>query len=169
MSAVISACGKYRYTLDRQWGPANDAQCDKGMLLWVMLNPSTADAEKDDNTIRRCINYSKAWGYSGLMVGNLYAFRATNPIDMFDAKDPVGPDNDRWIDVMAKHSERIIAAWGGAGSSHRRDAVLDRLRRFGVVYSLGTTVDGSPRHPLYLKKWLLPRVYAPIHEHRGAA
>ena len=159
MSAVISTCGLYRYSLMRHWPKTDDALCDKQLLLWVMLNPSTADSTTDDKTIRRCIGYSKAWGYCGLLVANLYAFRATSPLEMFDAKDPVGPENNRWIDLLPKQAEHIVAAWGGAGNSYHRERVLRRLMDFGTVYCLGTTVDGSPKHPLYLPKNLTPKIY----------
>ena len=140
--AVVSPDGVYRYRLSRTW----DAR--KLPLVWIMLNPSTADAEVDDPTIRRCISFSKREGAGGLEVLNLFALRATDPKKLRQVSDPVGPDNDRWIrGVLAPHS-RVIAAWGEHGKYLGRDfAVLKNLREMGVkIECLGD----KPRHPLYI-------------------
>lgn len=89
-TAGISECGTYRYWLCREWSPGLDS------LVWLMLNPSTADATQDDPTIRRCMGFARRWGYGGITVVNLYAYRATNPRDLLTAADPVGPENDRY-------------------------------------------------------------------------
>lgn len=104
MSAKISDCGQYRYTLTRGDAPR---------LCFVMLNPSTADATLDDPTIRRCLGYAKREGCAGLEVLNLYALRATNPADLWKHHDPVGPDNDRELYWAASRYMRMVAAWGG--------------------------------------------------------
>ncbi len=90
-SAVLSECARYRYRLDRAWERDDHGL---GTVTWVMLNPSTADADVDDPTIRRCIGFSKAWGYNALTVVNLFAWRATSPRDLCAVEDPVGPDNE---------------------------------------------------------------------------
>lgn len=152
MSAVISGCGRYRYLLDRAWG--NSAP----VLLYVMLNPSTADAEIDDPTIRKCVGFAKRLGFERLRVANLYAFRATKPKALPMADNPVGIENDAYLGHSIATAERVIVAWGGHKlpirwrySKARR--VEDFLRVAGpnqLLECLGTCGDGSPRHPLML-------------------
>jgi hypothetical protein len=145
--AVISNGGKYRYTLTRWWRTG-----DQGMILWVMLNPSTADADKDDNTIRRCISFSRLWGYEAMTVVNLYAYRATKPTELWDrakqGKDIIGPKNDRWILKEAYHAQRIVVAWGNNADFHRPKVVRKLLGK-KKLYCLGTTASGHPLHPLH--------------------
>jgi hypothetical protein len=145
--ATISPCGLYRYSLWRKWkqGP---------MCVFVGLNPSTADATLDDPTIRRCIGFAKSWGFSGLMMLNLFAYRATDPGDMKAAADPVGPDNDDALHFASTNTTTVIAAWGAHGMFKGRDkqvrAMLPRL------HYLRLTKDGHPGHPLYLPASLRP-------------
>jgi hypothetical protein len=110
VSAIISADGRYRYRLGRRWadGPA---------VLWIMLNPSTADAEQDDPTIRRCIAFSKQFHYGALWVGNLYAFRSTDPDALWGlgASAARGPENASHLSAMGAECQQIIAAWGVSG------------------------------------------------------
>lgn len=146
--AAISPCGQYRYWLSREWAPS-----DRMPLMWIMLNPSTADAEIDDPTIRRCIAFSKEWGYGSMRVGNLFAFRATNPRDLFDAPDPVGPQNAYHLNRSASTSAAIVCAWGGhwmASNGIAKD-ILRRIVQPGGLWCLGRTKSGAPRHPLYVK------------------
>ena len=141
-SAVIDATGMYRYSLSRKWS-------DGDMVAWVMLNPSTADASVDDPTIRRCISFSKSWGYGGLTVVNLYAYRATNPDALKAAIDPIGPEHGVHFMRALHASSLIIAAWGAC-----RHAQIDHVRPWLAqrdIQCLGVTTDGSPRHPLYVK------------------
>lgn len=142
--AVISECGKYRYRLYREWGRA-----EKKPLLWIMLNPSTADANVDDPTIRRCIGFSKVWGYGALWVGNLYAFRSTDPacLRYMGATEAHGPDNDRHLLAMSSESARIVCAWGAPGGTRVPLTLLSP----GGLWCLGKTKHGAPRHPLYVK------------------
>ena len=153
-NAIISDCGTYRYRLDRDWATLTGA----GTVLWIMLNPSTADATKDDPTIRRCINFTKAWGYAGLIVGNLFALRATDPRAIGKHGDSVGPENDRYLKEMAKlpYVGRIVAAWGAHAPSYRAAMVCDMLRPHSDIHCLGINMDGSPRHPLYLPSSTVP-------------
>lgn len=151
-SANISDCGKYRYTLSREWDSSRPT------VLFVCLNPSTADASKDDPTIRRLVGFAKQWGYGKLWVANLFAFRATKPEDMKAARDPIGPKNDfliQRLDEMASLSGGItVAAWGAHGNHlNRAEEVLKLLRD---PYHLGLTKGGQPRHPLYLPKNVVP-------------
>jgi len=142
-NAVISPCGRYRYRLSRSWEP------QRLPLVWIMLNPSTADAEIDDPTIRRCIAFSKREGAGGLEVLNLFALRATNPSALRSADDPIGPDNDQWIrEVLHPHS-RCVCAWGAFPAWDRVAAVMDLARGINFL-CLGRTAAGHPKHPLYI-------------------
>ncbi|OHE90058.1 MAG: hypothetical protein A2213_00065, partial [Lysobacterales bacterium RIFOXYA1_FULL_68_6] len=147
-AAELSPCGLYRYTLRRTWDRSVSA------VVFVGLNPSTADAERDDPTLRRCVSFARAWGYGGVVMVNLFAFRATDPKDMKRARDPVGVFNDGYISEQAQAAGCVVAVWGAGGRHLNRDlAVMRLLRACGVKpLCLGTTNDGSPRHPLYLPK-----------------
>lgn len=149
MSAVISLCGLYRYELRRVLAGDGDGQC-----VFVMLNPSTADAETDDPTVRRCINFAHLWGCSELVVVNLFAFRASSPKDMMAASDPVGPENDRYIALANESARMVVCAWGARGGWRGRDNEVLRVINAGPasqLMSLGFTKDGQPRHPLYVR------------------
>lgn len=145
--ALVSPCGLYRYWLTRTWDQSRPPAC------FVMLNPSTADAERDDPTVRRCVGFAKRWGWGGLAVVNLFAFRATSPKDLKRAQEPVGPDNDRHLLEFARRAGVAVAAWGAHGAHlGRAREVVALLRGAGVaLHCLGTTADGSPRHPLYVR------------------
>lgn len=146
--AVLSDCGTYRYELIRRW----DVTLPR--VGWIMLNPSTADAEQDDPTIRRCIGFAKSWGYGGIVVRNLYALRATDPRALWNHPSPVGPDNDSYL-LDAVDDLVTVCAWGAHG--RRGDAVINALSDAGAaLYHLGLTKAGKPRHPLYLKGDLTP-------------
>jgi hypothetical protein len=144
MTAIISACGTYRYRLERTWSTSPK-------VAFIMLNPSTADAEKDDPTIRRCVSFAKSWGYGGLIVGNLFALRSTDPKALISAPDPIGPDNDAHLRAIALCAERVVCAWGAHGSHHNRDKHVTRLFKLQhELASLGVTGKGQPKHPLYI-------------------
>jgi hypothetical protein len=147
-SATLSNDRKYRYTLWRSW------EYEKGYIIFIGLNPSTADETEDDPTIRRCIGFTKAWGYGSLCMINLFAFRATNPVDMLTESDPVGPENDTYLFDVCKQSRLIIAAWGTNGGYLRRDKEVIQL--IPNLYYLRLTKQGFPSHPLYLPKDLKP-------------
>ena len=161
--AVLSPCGTYRYSLSRRWaeGPP---------LVVCMLNPSTADAEDDDPTIRRCVAFAKRDGFAALEVVNLFAFRATDPKAMWAAeragRDVVGPENNDAIDQAASRASSgyVVAAWGRQPKAVRRvrsvvAMLANRARNVGMpvladpveLMAWGTTLDGDPRHPLYLR------------------
>jgi hypothetical protein len=144
-SAVMSKCGLYRYRLDRRWG-------DGPTCGFIMLNPSKADADVDDPTIRRCIGFARREGCGALMVGNLFAFRATNPEVMADAEDPFGPENRHFLMNMVERVDGpLIAAWGSHWMAD--DAVSEWVRSAGGsrLLCLGRTKVGAPRHPLYVR------------------
>ena len=146
-TATLSPCRTYRYSLTREWG--------RGLaVLFVGLNPSTADETMDDPTIRRCISFARDWGYARLHMANLFAFRATEPRDMKNASDPVGPENDRHLLALANDSALTVAAWGVHGTfGGRHNAVRGMLPR---LHYLRLTKDGHPGHPLYLPGTLKP-------------
>jgi hypothetical protein len=162
MSELIRRCEfspgrEYRYTLWREWdcdyltGCADDLPHIKEYVMFIGLNPSTADETKDDPTIRKCIGFSKRWGYGALCMANLFAYRATNPKVMKAQADPIGPENNRWLVSCARGAGIVVAAWGKDGRHNSRAAVV-----FGLVaavketYCLRQNKDGTPEHPLYV-------------------
>lgn len=145
---IFSPCRKYRYTLWREW-PGGE-----GYAMFLCLNPSTADEIQDDPTVRRCINYAKAWGYAGFFMMNIFAYRATDPRDMKAVADPVGPDNDKHLLRVASGAGVVVAAWGTHGTHNGREAEI--LKLIPTLHCLKLTKDNHPAHPLYLKKELVP-------------
>jgi hypothetical protein len=150
-SAELSPCGTYRYKLTRRWGSGP-------LLPFIMLNPSVADADIDDPTIRRCIAFAHREKYSGIMVVNLFAYRATEPDELLEADDPHGPDNWHHLGKMFAYAVRndvpVVCAWG----SNRiiRQSLVQRVMELGEeagTVCLGTTLrEGNPRHPLFVDK-----------------
>jgi hypothetical protein len=146
-ATVFSEDRVYRYQLWRQQFHALH------YVLFIGLNPSTADETKDDPTIRRCVGFTNSWGYGALCMANLFAFRATNPKVMMASKDPIGVDNDEFIKQLAEEAALIICAWGNGGNyKGRAREVIGLLNPvLPKVMVLGVNADGSPKHPLYLK------------------
>ena len=147
--ATFSPCRNYRYSLWRRW-----LGHDSRYAMFIGLNPSTADETHDDPTIKRCIAFAKVWGYSGLYMVNLFAFRATNPRVMLRATDPVGPDNDEHLQRLAQGAGVVIAAWGARGTHLGRDHHVREI--IPNLHYLRLTKDGHPGHPLYLPSDLQP-------------
>ena len=152
--ALMSACGRYRYRLTRP--PLHESRDAAAPLnppaLFIMLNPSTADAVIDDPTIRRCRAFAHAWQCDGVIVANLYALRSTRPAGLWLHEDPVGPDNDGHLYALARSSAMAICAWGDNARAPRVIAVLRLLRDARITLAcLGTTRSGAPRHPLYVR------------------
>jgi hypothetical protein len=148
VSAIISACGQYRYMLSRP----GDMTATRGPALFIMLNPSTADAEMDDPTIRRCRGFAQAWGCGGIQVVNLYALRSTDPAALWEHDDPVGPENDSWLTRLTLAATEVVCAWGVNAQPSRVREVAAMLANAGVrLKCLGTTKSGAPRHPLYVR------------------
>jgi hypothetical protein len=153
--AAFSRDRRYRYRLWRRWDRSRPA------IAFCMLNPSTADARRDDPTIRRCIGFARDWGYGGIEVVNIFALRATDPRALRSAHDPVGPRNDAFMLRAARRSP-VVIAWGVHGALRDRGATA--LRLFGPrtrVLALGRTRSGAPRHPLYLRRDVEAVEYAP--------
>lgn len=144
-SATFSPCRTWRYSLTREW----DRRL--GTVLWVWLNPSTATETEDDPTIRRCMRFAQFWGYGGIVMSNLFAFRATQPEDMMAAVDPIGPENDFWLRKLSAKAGVVMAAWGAKGGFMGRDNdVVNRILCVSDLMCLKHTKDGHPWHPLYV-------------------
>jgi hypothetical protein len=150
-SAILSTDKIYRYSLSRIWSKS------KSYVLFIGLNPSTADENKDDQTIRRCIDYAQRWGYGGLKMANLFAYRATLPSDLKKAKEPIGVDNNGYIKELSKGAAITIVAWSNDGSYLDRDK--DVLKLIEEPMCLNINKSGQPSHPLYQKKELQPKPY----------
>lgn len=150
-AAEISRCGRYRYWLARTWDRTAHS------LPIIMLNPSTADASIDDPTIRRCMGFARREGFGGIIVTNLFAFRATSPDAMKAAADPVGPNGDYWLNqtftYAAGEKRPVLAAWGSHGDFRARANYARGMAgmRGARLVCLGTTKEGHPRHPLYVR------------------
>ncbi|OPY28930.1 MAG: hypothetical protein A4E28_01202 [Methanocella sp. PtaU1.Bin125] len=153
--ATFSKDRLYRYRLWRRW---ESASCRK--VAFIMLNPSTADAETFDPTVRRCFGYARDWGFGSMEVVNLFALRSTYPEQLKKARDPVGPENDDAILQAVLESDLAVAAWGVHGRLYGRDLAVQRLVA-GIrdLHCIGTTKAGAPLHPLHQPKKLCPVLY----------
>ena len=143
-NATFSDCRKYRYGLSRTWNGK------KKTILFIGLNPSTANEKIDDPTIRRCINYAQNWGYGSLLMVNLFAYRATIPTELKNVKNPIGNDNDLHIIELSKKADLAVAAWGNEGSLLNRDKEVKKI--LPNLMCLKINKSGQPAHPLYQKK-----------------
>lgn len=154
-TAVMSLCGTYRFALGRIWSPSSPT------VGFIMLNPSTADAEVDDPTIRRCVGFAQHWGYGGALVANLFALRATKPTELAVHPDPVG-ENDRYLVDLARQCPVVVCGWGAHPMAQSRAGVVLELLRAecpDAVMCLGVTKTGAPRHPLYIRADTQPVEY----------
>jgi hypothetical protein len=154
--AIYSLCMAYRYVLFRQWGGV-----EAKALTMIMLNPSTATEVQNDPTIERCERRARQWGFDALRILNIFAFRATNPADMREAADPVGPLNDHYIQaaLLGRHqAAQIVCGWGTHGDHlGRGERVMTLLQASGVEpVALRWTKHGHPQHPLYVGYDKLP-------------
>ena len=149
--AVLSRDGRYRYALRRVWDERARA------VLFVGLNPSTADQRVDDPTIRRCMAFARDWGFGQLLVANLFAFRTSSPARLFGATEPIGPANDRWIRRLARDARVTIVAWGNHGAFRARDAKV--LELLDAPHCLAINKSGQPKHPLYVETSARPRPF----------
>lgn len=163
-AAVISECKQYRYLLVRSWSGFG-----KG-VMFVMLNPSTADGEKDDATIRACMRRTRLEGYDWMWVVNLFAWRSTDPKALIDMNiDPIGPDNDATIRNYVQQADKIVVGWGDWGQKFdwRVHQVMRIIKAYGKEpLCLGMTQSGQPKHPLLrfiknpdaikLEPWVMP-------------
>lgn len=141
--AAISSCGKYRWTLYRTWSH------EKPKVMFICLNPSTANADIEDATTRRLRTFAHGWGFGGYILVNLFAFRATDPEQLKHVEDPIGRDNDVFIKDLSPLCSEIVFAWGTNGSYKGRDKQV--IARFPNAKCIDLSKDGHPKHPLYLK------------------
>jgi len=153
--AIFDKSKKYRYVLERSWGIN-----ENNILNFILLNPSTADATHDDPTVRACVEFAKQWKFDGILITNLFAFRATNPAKMKSCRNPHGFQNDEYIKSIAKKSRMVVVAWGNHGTHCARDKeVLKILNTINQPFCLGNTKLGNPKHPLYVKRTIKPILY----------
>jgi hypothetical protein len=153
--ALFSKDGKYRYFLTRRWGTG------LRWIAWIGLNPSTADAIRDDPTIRRCIAYSREWDYDGMIMLNIFTLRSTDPKKLYESEDPVGPENNKAILEACKFAETRLCCWGNHGKLKSRGWEVSRLLKDMPLQVLGTTSKKMPCHPLYLQGTLRPQLWVP--------
>lgn len=146
--AKFSDCRQYRFALWRIWDES------KPYVMFIGLNPSTADETEDDPTISRCINYARSWGFGGVCMANLFAFRATEPARMLMAPDPVGHENDQWLVRLSEEAGLVVAAWGDTGGHMGRSQQVKEL--LTGLHCLKKNKSGEPAHPLYQKATLRP-------------
>lgn len=147
MSAIISSCGQYRYKLTRP----GDLTATRGPAVFIMINPSYADAERDDRTIGRCRSFARDWGCDGIIVGNMYGLISSDPDVLWTHPDPVGPENDAHLVEIIRGAGEIVCAWGADARADRVAAVVAVLAAAGArLRCLGITKSGAPRHPLYI-------------------
>jgi hypothetical protein len=151
MTAVLSEDRLYRYSLTRIWDDTLH------LVMFIGLNPSTADETINDPTITRCIGYAKDWGYGGLIMANLFAFRSTDPKVLKSVKNPVGPHNNEWLLNLTNQSKLIVAAWGTHGVLFNRDQEVKKM--ISDLHYLELSKHNHPKHPLYLKKILIPKKF----------
>ncbi len=149
--ARFSRCRQYRYSLERTW------RSGSGSVVFIGLNPSTADHKCDDPTIRRCVGFAKNWGYQSMAIVNLFAFRATQPELLKQAPDPVGPRNDFWIQKLVNDADLAVACWGNHGKFLERDSAVQA--RLPKLHCISQNSSHQPSHPLYLRANLIPVVY----------
>ena len=147
--AIISNCGKYRHWLIRSWDDSKDMCC------FIMLNPSTADADNDDPTIRRCISFSKKWGFGGFCVVNLFDLRTPKPSVLFESENPCSDRADYFIEQALNEFSQIIPAWGNHGIYQERSQEVNWMIGHSFLAEparcLGFNKSGEPKHPLYVK------------------
>lgn len=155
--ASFSPDRSYRYSLWRTWDTT------KPTVMVIGLNPSTADESQLDPTLKRCAVFAHSWGYGGFVMANLFAFRATDPLDMKACFEPVGPQNDSFLLELAFACKLVLAAWGTHGGWLGRDEeVVELLTSSGVNLScLKLTKEGHPWHPLYVKGGTRPMRFRP--------
>lgn len=163
-SAEVSDCGLYRWWLRRAWTFRNadgSAHPGKGVVCFVMLNPSTADGTQDDPTIRRCIGFAQAWGYDTLTVRNLFPWRATDPKELFNAETVTGGKRGETELLTAMTADLVIAAWGASVPFGRDAFAMKLFEAFPAkpVHCLELTKHGKPRHPLYVKADRQPQLF----------
>lgn len=149
--AILSSCKKHRLKLWREW----DSNLPK--VMFIMLNPSTADHEQDDPTLIRCIDFAKQWGYGGLYVGNLYSSRATDPGTLLNVSKFSHRDNFKHVINMTNQCQLVVCAWGNYPVIKKLEIPINMFKHLEQnLHCLALSKTGTPKHPLYLKKSLTP-------------
>ena len=136
-TAILSEDNLYRYQLSRVWDTT------KPLLLFIMLNPSTADSNNDDPTIRRLINFCKSWNYGGFYVGNLFAYRTPKPAELKKANYPIGSDNKKHIMEMLKKCQKVVYAYG---NNQKEPTWLNELLHEVYCIKLSTQLSQNIKH-----------------------
>jgi len=152
-TAIFSEDKQYRYVLTRVWKePSNP-------ILWIMLNPSTADEYQLDPTLTRCLNFSQDWNFSEMIICNLFSLRSTNPKNLYSHKNPIGPENLKYILEESKRANMIMVGWGNHSNLdiNWRNNLLNSLNK--SLYCLGRNKNGNPSYPLYKSSKLKPILY----------
>jgi hypothetical protein len=145
-TAIFCPDRVYRYELWRRW--SDDGA---GYVNFICLNPSKADENTDDPTVKKCVKFAQRWGYDAICITNLFAYRATDPNDMKAFPDPCGFGNTRYLKEVASNAALIVCAWSQHGSFNCRSSVVKRLlRRFDLHYLRMSHAQGEPWHPLYI-------------------
>jgi hypothetical protein len=147
-TALFDVTGQYRYSLQRLWQPQGPE------VAFVMLNPSRADAERDDPTLQACIRFAQRWAYGSLVVVNLFGYCTAYPDALKKVADPVGPENDVYLMAAVERSHQVVLAWGNGGCLGGRDRIiLNKLKAHSAKLTyLQLNRSGQPRHPLYVRR-----------------
>ncbi|MEA5463870.1 DUF1643 domain-containing protein [Leptothoe sp. PORK10 BA2] len=158
-SAIFDVSRRYRYCLKRSWSGPN---IHPHQVTFIMLNPSQANAERDDPTIRACSQFAQAWGYNQLNIVNLFAYRTPQPSALKRVADPIGPDNDQYLLQAIEAATQVILAWGNWGTLfNRAQTVLTLLQpQHHKLHCLARNQSGQPRHPLYIKRTTSPKPWS---------
>jgi hypothetical protein len=145
--AVFSTERHYRYALWRVWN------ADNGIVMFIGLNPSTANERDNDPTIRRVMSFAYDWGFGGVVMANIYGWITPYPLELQACEYPIG-ENDQWVEALAKHCQKIVFAWGKFKQAAKWSQVL--IEMFPDAYALKINNDGTPRHPLYVPGKIIP-------------
>ena len=154
--AIFAENSKYRYSLSRDWEMGNK------MIVWIMLNPSIGDEKVLEQTTAGCMKRSQMWGFSGMIVVNLFALVATKPEILKKTPGAIGPLNDFMISTTVSNvteGDRIVAAWGSHGKHLGRDQEVLNLLEGRDLYCLGVNKDGTPKHPLHVSHSTPPELW----------
>ena len=143
----------YRYFLWTLWDTT------RPLVLWILLNPSIASLSQNDPTVSRCMQRSQILGFGEAIITNAFAYRSTDPKQLYQATNPIGPDNNYWLRTLSQQADQIICGWGSHGAYQDRDQAIQSLLKTQNLYCLGQTQKGQPKHPLYLSYRVQPELF----------
>jgi hypothetical protein len=157
--AVLSEDRRYRYVLWRRWDPGLP------QMVWILLNPSTADERADDQTLRKCVGFAQQFKQGGIQIVNLFAWRSRHPNELQMVADPIGPENDTHIlKTLGDNPGLVMAGWGADRFARRRAEAVTAMVKVAhprlTIRCLGRGVAGTPTHPLFVPYWRVYEVYA---------